>query len=952
MPPWIWFAWLCGSGAERGWRVRFRWPAIVVDLVDAVSQADDLSREVYCILGMPIDAVEMPDVLRRIEGAARAGEPFVISTPNLNFLISSQSDPEFRESVLLSDLCATDGTPIIWLARIMGIPITNRIAGSDIFEALKTKRKPSRALKVFLFGGAEGVASAASKTLNDTRGGLRCVGLIQPGFGSIDEMSRSDLIDEVNSSHADMLVASLGAKKGQLWLLRNHRDLRIPVRAHLGATLNFQAGTVKRAPMTFRRLGLEWLWRIKEEPHLWTRYAHDGGVLLRLLVTNVLPLKILGAWSLARSHGTNKDLIIGETESADTITVNLSGGATASQAHKAISVLLKALRRPGKNVIINLSDVCHVDARFLGLLLMLRKCLKEEDRSLQLTGAGPRLARLFRLNGVGFLLVGVTEGRVMSVQSVTLNPTRTPPLVLVAAVVAGLVCLAAFSRPLMELVHRWSLQEEYSHGFLIPLVTAWMLWGRRAATLASIGRPSWTGPCLILLAMGMHLIGELSALFLFSQLGFVVALLGITLSVGGWSLFRVTFVPILFLLFAIPLPYFIDAALTLRLQLISSQLGTFFIRMFQIPVYLDGNIIDLGYYKLQVVEACSGLRYLYPLLSLGFLAAYLFRAPLWQRAVVFLSAIPITIIMNGFRIGMVGVTVDRWGIEMADDALHFFEGWIIFLACSGVLAAEMLLFARFSGKAMYQVFDLPTGQASLPVGSGFKTRAALLPVLASLFLLSAAGFAISFISGRTEIVPERARFASFPSRIGGWQGRASLLDSATEQGLGLDDYILSDYSKSDGKPVNLYVAYYSSQRSGESPHSPIVCIPGGGWLITKLERTSYPDLGTGLPFNRVVIEKDGIKELVYYWFDERGRKIANEYWSKWYLLADAITKNRTDGSLVRLSTSISPGEPERDADERLKSFMRDVVPNLAQYLPSDGGQEVKSVLSTPVGNHS
>ena len=160
------------------------------------------------------------------------------------------------------------------------------------------------------------------------------------------------------------------------------------------------------------------------------------------------------------------------------------------------------------------------------------------------------------------------------------------------------------------------------------------------------------------------------------------------------------FIPIAFLLFAIPLPYFIDAVLTLRLQLISSELGVFFIRMFGIPVYLDGNIIDMGNYKLQVVEACSGLRYLYPLLSLSFLAAYLFHAPLWQRVLVFLSSIPIAIGMNGFRIGLVGILVDRWGTQMAEGVLHFFEGWVIFLACAVLLAAEMYLLARMSGQAL------------------------------------------------------------------------------------------------------------------------------------------------------------------------------------------------------------------------------------------------------------
>ena len=173
--------------------------------------------------------------------------------------------------------------------------------------------------------------------------------------------------------------------------------------------------------------------------------------------------------------------------------------------------------------------------------------------------------------------------------------------------------------------------------------------------------------------MFMYVIGQLSAIFVLSPLAFIIALLGIILATGGFPLLRVAFVPIAFLVFAIPLPHFIDVNLSLQLQLISSRLGVAFIRLFQIPVYLEGNVIDLGTYKLQVVDACSGLRYLFPLFSLSFLAAYLFRAPIWQRALVLFSSIPITIAMNGFRIGMVGVTVDRWGPRMAEGVLHSFR---------------------------------------------------------------------------------------------------------------------------------------------------------------------------------------------------------------------------------------------------------------------------------------
>src|SRR5262245_7603286 len=258
----------------------------------------------------------------------------------------------------------------------------------------------------------------------------------------------------------------------------------------------------------------------------------------------------------------------------------------------------------------------------------------------------------------------------MSVQSIRTARTSAVFTSMLVAL-AVFAAIAAFGGGLLSLVGRWSRQEEYSHGFLIPLVVGWMLWSRRDALIASIGEPSWSGPLAIAFASLMLVIGDLSAFFLLLHLAFVLALIGVVLAFGGTSLLRVTFIPIAFLIFAIPMPYFVDAELSWRLQLVSSELGTYFIRLFGIPVYLTGNVIDLGIYKLQVAEACSGLRYLYPLLSLGFLAAYMFQAPLWQRVVVFLSTIPITIVMNSARIGMVGVLVDRWGTAQAEGLLHF-----------------------------------------------------------------------------------------------------------------------------------------------------------------------------------------------------------------------------------------------------------------------------------------
>ncbi len=362
---------------------------------------DALFRDVYCILGLAIDAIEMPAVIRRIEAVIADPTAFLISTANVNFLVTSQFDRAFKESLLLSDLCTADGMPIVWIARLMGIPIKQRTAGSDLFEALKAKQHFSRPLKIFLFGGADGVAEAAARALNERPDRLQCVGWLSPGFGTIDEMSTDDVIQNINASGADFLVVSLGAQKGHSWLLRNHHRIQVPIRSHFGAVMNFEAGRIKRAPQRMSRLGLEWLWRIKEEPHLWRRYWRDGWLLARLVFTRALPLAIMAQYQRLRFRG--QILAIKQSIDDESVTLALSGFATEQHVTKAAAAFRSAVAA-AKNIAIELTDTRFIDCRFFGLLLMLRKQLEGSGRSLRFSGISRRLARLFRLNGIGFLL--------------------------------------------------------------------------------------------------------------------------------------------------------------------------------------------------------------------------------------------------------------------------------------------------------------------------------------------------------------------------------------------------------------------------------------------------------------------------------------------------------------------------------------------------------------------
>jgi EpsI family protein len=222
--------------------------------------------------------------------------------------------------------------------------------------------------------------------------------------------------------------------------------------------------------------------------------------------------------------------------------------------------------------------------------------------------------------------------------------------------------------------------------------------------------------------------------------------------------------------------------------------------------------------------------------------------------------------------------------------------------------------------------------------------------VASLVLIAFGGAGLWTLAGRQEIIPERARFASFPTAIEGWRGRSSALEPQIEHVLGLDDYILADFVQPNGKPINFYVAYYPSQRKGVAPHSPIVCIPGGGWQITRLERVAFGEGSGACRINRVVIERGQHRQIVYYWFEQRGRRVANEWLAKWYLIRDAITVNRTDAALVRLSSVQFPGETEADVDRRLKSFIPAISPTLEAYLPSMHARSAISAASRPGRN--
>lgn len=500
--------------------------------------------------------------------------------------------------------------------------------------------------------------------------------------------------------------------------------------------------------------------------------------------------------------------------------------------------------------------------------------------------------------------------------------------------------IPVFALGFESLFAAWSTPE-YSHGPLIPLISLYLFLRelRNATYVDDLGKSGrWQGTIVILFGLTLGVFGNLVRIPDVVTYAFIIWVMGVVLVGFGWNRGKAHWAPVLHLVFMLPLPQFIYWKLTIFLQLVSSQLGVWFIELAGIPVFLEGNVIDLGVYKLQVAEACSGLRYLFPILSFSYLFAILYRGPFWHKVVLLLMAAPLTVLMNSIRIGIIGMLVNKYGIEQAEGFLHFFEGWVIFGACIAVLFVTAVLLQQLttSPLSLAETIDMDFdgfGRQAKRI-LAIPTHAGL---VASALLTAAISVAFVSIPAPDRVRVNRESFGFFPREIGTWTGTPETLDADIERVLAATDYVNATYSsQGEAAYVNMFVAYYDKQTEGSGIHSPEVCLPVGGWEIGSLQSyaVEIPDTVYGtFAVNRAVIQSGLVKQLVYYWFEQRGTRMTNDYAAKVSVIVDSLTRGRSDGALVRYVTPILQGETEADADARMQRFMAVSLRELPRYVP-------------------
>jgi exosortase D (VPLPA-CTERM-specific) len=473
-------------------------------------------------------------------------------------------------------------------------------------------------------------------------------------------------------------------------------------------------------------------------------------------------------------------------------------------------------------------------------------------------------------------------------------------------------------------------RDDYSHGMLIPFIVLYLLWEKKETFFSTPARMTWKGLILLLPGLLLFWLGELSGEFFMLYGSCWLVLMGLCWIHMGDNRLKTILFPLFLLLAMFPLPNFVNVKLTFQLRLLSSKIGVMILHAMDMSAYREGNIIDLGFTRLQVVDACSGLRYLFPMIILSILIAYFYRAAFWKKAWVVLSSVPLTILTNALRIAITGILAESFGSKAVEGFFHDFEGWLIFMVTLGVIMAEIWLLKRFFPEPESLEKPRPADPRNSFHNRAPKTRS--FHFLVSIMIL---GITLALSQGMEfrKPVPMTNSFEKFPMKIADWKGSRQTMEKPIITALDLSDYLLADFKNKTGDHINFYVAYYETQQKGKSIHSPATCLRGGGWVFDQNGKTTVPVTGTVLPVNRALIKKGDHRQISYYWFPMRGRVLTNAFEMKWFNFWDALTRQRTDGALVRAIAPLKKNETPAQAEARLQFFLKQAVPVLSKFLP-------------------
>jgi exosortase D (VPLPA-CTERM-specific) len=489
-----------------------------------------------------------------------------------------------------------------------------------------------------------------------------------------------------------------------------------------------------------------------------------------------------------------------------------------------------------------------------------------------------------------------------------------------------------YSDILKKLALDWWNDPNYSHGFLIPFISAYLIWEQRKFLRATQASPSvWGLP--VLFASGiLYIVGHITGELFTQRLSFVIMLAGLALTWRGKAQWRVLWAPVLYLVFMIPLPYIVYDSIAFPLKLLATKVSITTLQYLNQSIYSEGNIIFLPDTTLEVADACSGIRSLISVLALSIIIAKYTQHDWPRRFLLVALSIPVVIFMNILRIVGTGLLAAK-DPDLSTGFFHVFSGEIIFLAGIILLFGIAMLMAK-RGRRKVQA-DVSEGSAeqlvcnavgTISIGKWWPKWAALVILLLTVL--------VDFSATQVRATPLSRPLDLLPAHIGEFVLVGdSEMDSSVVENLGVDHYIMRVYRSPSGYDLWLYIGYFEEQKEGAMIHSPKHCYPGSGWssLSSKIIKIKVPDSNNTIEINEYILGKGDTRQLVYYWYQSQGRIVANEYLDRLYMLFDSLTKKRSDGALVRIS---GPADDVQKARKFQQQFIDVLYPVLKEFLPS------------------
>ena len=357
----------------------------------AMQSQNPYCRDVIGLLGLPIDLIDLETTRQWATDAAGTDRRHWLSTVNLDWVVMAREDPSFRATVLRSDLVTADGAPLVKLADLMGVPLPERVTGSDLFGSFEDKGDPAQPLRVYFFGGRDTSAEDASRAFPQGKSGVLGVGGVNPGYGDLDALSRDDLISDINAAEPDLLIVALGAARAQQWLNKNRDRLNVPVIAALGAVVDFAAGSIARAPKAMQSAHLEWAWRISQDPALWKRYAKDALFLPRLVSDALTVRRALKTQNEADLKVPGEISLLGDT-------LTLSGDLRGKDAAQSLAEALFTAQTKGHPLTVSLTDTALIDLQCVGIFLLAHQRWMDRSLPFDMTGGTASARTLLHLN--------------------------------------------------------------------------------------------------------------------------------------------------------------------------------------------------------------------------------------------------------------------------------------------------------------------------------------------------------------------------------------------------------------------------------------------------------------------------------------------------------------------------------------------------------------------------